>query len=133
MPDYTQLAATAKRLIEANGRSVTFRRADAAPANASQPWRGPDAVPTPPDGAVVTAVAAFVPPGSGFGRTRANTPELAQLLTQVCLVAQASLPDGTDLATFQTVVDGSRAWRIETVDTLAPSTTTLIYAVGLSG
>ena len=42
MVDFVSLAATAQRLIEENGRSVTLFRKDRTPANAAEPWRGPD-------------------------------------------------------------------------------------------
>lgn len=133
MVNYTRLAATAKRLIEANGRSVTFRMRDRTAANVAQPWRGPDNIPTPPDGEVVTAVGVFVPAeGSGLGRQRVVDGTLLDTSEQVCIVAATSLPSGTDLGQFSTVEDTGRAWKIDYVDTLAPGATTLIYVLGVS-
>lgn len=127
-----RLAATARRLIEANGRSVTFHKVDRAAEVALQPWRGPDDVPTPPDGASITAIAVFVPVGSGFGRTRVVDPTTQARTAQVCLVAHDSLPDGTVLEDFSTLVDGSSAFAIDSVEVLAPGGTRMIYALEVS-
>ena len=42
MVDYTALAATATRLIEANGRSITVLARSQLPDDSAKPWRGPD-------------------------------------------------------------------------------------------
>lgn len=135
MVDQVKLAATAERLIEANGRSATFRKRDRTPENASQPWRGPDKVPTAPDGASVTAIACFVPAGntSFLGEGRLVAADLSDRFDQVCLVAHDSLPTGTRLEDFSTVEDDSRAWKIARAELLQPGGTRMIYALGLTG
>ncbi len=132
MVDYTRLAATAKRLIEANGRQITLRKRDRTAAAASEPWRGPDEEPTDPDGDVETAIAAIVPAsGSGFGSTVVIDATLAQAFAKVALIAQGSLASGVDLREFDTVEDGTEAYRIANVEELRPASTTVIYALGL--
>jgi hypothetical protein len=42
MPDYAALAATAKRLLDGAGRSLTFINLDFDAEDASKPWRGPE-------------------------------------------------------------------------------------------
>lgn len=41
MVNYVKSAATAKRLIEANGQDVSLYRKSEAVADATKPWRGP--------------------------------------------------------------------------------------------
>lgn len=133
MVDYARLAATAKRLIEANGRSITLLRANSTPTDASKPWRGAAAsAATALGGASITAIGVFVSPsGSQLGRTRREDGTLSVVFEQVCLVAAASLPAGTDLEEFTRVTDGGRVWRIEVVEPLNPGSTALVYSLGL--
>lgn len=41
MVNYVKAAATAKRLIEANGRTVVLYRKNTTPADTNKPWRQP--------------------------------------------------------------------------------------------
>jgi hypothetical protein len=61
MADYVRLAATAKRLVESNGRPVSFVRLQDAPADPDKPWRGA-ADPRTPPAATVAGAAVAVPP-----------------------------------------------------------------------
>lgn len=136
MPDYVRLAATAKRLIEANGRNVTLYKPNTTPANPSQPWRGPDTT-SPPDsgkgGDSLTVLACFVPArGTSFGADRTARPgSLLEDVEQYALIASTSMPDGTDLTQYDSIDDGSNIWQIVFSGELRPSTTSLIWEVGV--
>ena len=134
MPNYVKLAATAKRLIEAAGRTCTLRKSNLAVVDPGKPWRAPASPPTAPDGgAVITVKVAFVPPeGSGFGFERVVDGELADTYDQVGLVAADSLPAGTNLEVFSTVEDRGRAWRILRVGRLQPGDVPLVFMLGLA-
>ena len=147
MADFVKAAATAKRLIEANGRSVTFFKLNRTAADPTKPWRGPtlDADPTSAlEGSKVTAKAAFVPAsGSGFGRDARDRTTAAQRqeggaggtlvrdIKQIALVAASSMPSGTDLELFDAMRDGDRVWKIQFANILAPATTDIIWEVGV--
>jgi len=135
MADFAKLAATAKRLIEANGRTLTLRKRNRTPESAAQPWRGPAATPaTAASGVTLSVVGVVVPvTGTGLGSVKVVGDTLTQRFEQAALIASASLPTGVDLKEFGTLVDGDRAWTIARVQELRPASTSVIYALGLVG
>jgi hypothetical protein len=137
VPDFVKLAATAKRLIEQSGRAVTLYKQNREPADEAQPWRGPD-MSVPPSsaeggGRLSGVKAAFVPArGSGFGRDYVERQDdLSRNVEQVALIAATSLPAGTDLGAFDSMLDGSTVWRIYFAAKLAPATTALCWELGV--
>ncbi len=131
MVDYTKLAATAKRLIEANGRTVTLYDASSTDADGAKPWSAP--VPSSPDD-TDSVIACFVPVGgAGLGyMLRDAATQLNQVINQECLIATTSL-NVDDLRGADSISDGSRAWKIVTRQELAPGGTSLLWVFGLSG
>lgn len=129
MVNATRLAATAKRLIEANGRSVTIYKRARTAADTNKPWRGP--ADTPAD--TETVIAAFVPPGgSGFGRSVIVDGSLAQAFDMVALVAATSLTSGVVLEEYSSIVDADGSvWSIANVERLAPGSTAFVYVLRL--
>ena len=129
MVDHVKLAATAKRLVEANGRTVTLYEASSADAVAGQPY-GPALV-TPVDADAVKA--CFVPvAGSGLGYTlRDRATSLSKVIVQECLVATTSL-NAEDLRNADSISDGTRAWKIVVREELAPGDTSMLWAFGLA-
>lgn len=137
MPDIVKLAATAERLIEANGRTVVFIKTNRTAANGSAPWRGPSFAAPPATnlgGDEVEAIAVFVPAsGGGFGRKSTDRPAPRERdAEQIALVASNSLGAGVDLADFQFLRDGSDLWNIDSVDELVPGSTSVVWEVVLS-
>lgn len=131
MADFAKLAATAQRLIEKNGRTVSFFKRSTTPASSGQPWRGTAALDATAD--PVDARACFVPPsGSGFGRTRVVDGELAEAFEQIALVAASSFPADVDPERLSSILDGKRSWRIDNVDKLQPADVPLVYVFGLT-
>ncbi len=133
MVNFTKLAATAKRLVEANGRSVSLIKDNRDPDNAAEPWRGTSTAPVGgQQGDTQAATAAFVPAsGSGLGRlVQDATGQLATAFEQVCFVAADSVA-GVDLEPFDRVVDGAVSWKIVARGRLQPASTPLLWILGL--
>lgn len=131
MVDYTRLAATAKRLVEKNGRTLSLYKRSRTASAPLQPWRG--TVEQDPAGAGISVIGVVVPAaGSGFGRARTVDGTLAESFDEVAIVAAASLPDGVELEGFSNLVDDSRSWKIDGVEKLKPGDTSLLYVLRLS-
>lgn len=133
MADFVKLAATAKRLVEKNGREVRLVKGNRTASDPAKPWRGSDAAPTPAKGgASVTAIACFVPAsGDGLGRlVQDTTGALVSAFDQVALVASDSVA-GVDLTGFDKVVDRDELWRIIVRGELRPAGTSLLWVLGL--
>lgn len=122
MADFVALAAVAKRLIDANGRSVTLIKQGTTPQDADQPWRGQANYPQ----AQVTGIAAFVP--------------ATQLLTWKVdwdgfkkgvnyFLFPASDDGGHQLEYFDQLVDGDIHWRIIHVEVVGPAATRVVYMI----
>lgn len=120
MADFTKLAATAKRLIEKNGRTVTVQQQAVTAADASMPWR---ATPTPA-AVSVTGKAVFVDSAS-LGITYVNEDNVKRGV-QVALFA-ASNDGNNELEAFDTIEDGTRTWKITNAEVLQPADTRLLY------
>jgi len=135
--DFAKAAATAKRLIEANGRAVTLRKLNRTPDDVAKPWNGSTATPSTGAGGVVAAVTmAFVPPsGSGLGKLIQDVEgELVAGYDQVGLVATDSLPAGVtaaDMEKAETVTDGADAWRVISRAHLKPADRSVLFAFAL--
>jgi hypothetical protein len=133
MVNYTQLAATAQRLIEANGRSVTLVERSSTPEDASKPWRGPDEDVTPPTQTTVTGVFLSATSETELG-------ELLQLIDagliqrgqKFLMVAADSLPSTLDIRAQASVLDGAQSWAVQEVATLQPGSTPLLHALVLN-
>ena len=125
MADHTEFLELARELISEEGRSVTFQRLSAVPANNAKPWWGAGA---PTVEASVTTLAVFLPDGSGFGKMIEDN-ELFKSADQMLLVAPPET--GEDLGTFHVVVDGGSRWRIEVAKELKPANLTVLFAMGV--
>jgi hypothetical protein len=124
--DFERLAQTAKRLIEANGRVVTLVIRSRSAAIAAQPWAGGATDTT------TTVRAAFVPASStGLGRSLQIDPGKFRRLSQVLLVAGASLPSAFDPEKVTRVIDNDRTYNVAVVDVLKPASTALLYSFGI--
>lgn len=133
MVNFTALAATAQRLIEGSGRAVTLHRQNTTASNPAQPWRGPAATTSESaGGSEQSAVICFVPHfGSGLGRELlAMLGQSIGDIDQIGLLAADSVPD-VDVETFDTVVDGGRAWTIHKVHRLQPADVVLLWVLQL--
>lgn len=125
MVDFTKIAALAERLIEANGRSVTVTQQGSIPVDATEPWRGQNSAPQ--DTAVGEAV--FVDSSnSGYGMLNIDNVKRGN---KICLFA-ANNATGKNLEDFDTITDGSSAWKIVRTEVLEPGATRILYMFEVS-
>jgi hypothetical protein len=126
--DYSRPLATARRLIARFGRVVAFQAVTEGPADPDNPLAGPAAPPDPVPG----VPAVFVEP-SGLKSLGADDViiELTAKSKQIAIVAQLSgLPD---LSSMSFIIDNDNStWKIDTVSTLKPGDTIILYFFGIS-
>lgn len=121
MANLVRLAATAARLIEENGRSVTVVKHGAYSQDSEKPWRGQSTYPE----AAVTGFAAFVPKTQLVG-TFAMQEEGILRESEYALFA-ADSDEGYNLEGFDAIVDRDVTWRIMKTEVLAPGTKRVLY------
>lgn len=138
MADFVKLAATAKRLVEANGRAVTLFKINRDPDAPAEPWRGTSTPAAPGSGGleIPDVVVAFVPAtGGGFGKMIQDLGGTLQVaFDQVGLLASDSLPAGvtpTNVEEADAIRDGSDLWKIVTRGHLRPASKSLLFVLGL--
>lgn len=131
MADYVTLAATARRLIRANGAPRTLVKAGAVPADSSKPWRGADD-PRGDDAETATAYALAVNPSGAASLGLKSISEDLLKRTSAILVFEAPLSGITDLRTVDFVRDGDGESRVTFVETLRPAAVDLLHFVGVA-
>ncbi len=127
--DYTKTAATAKRLIEKYGRTVTLYKDERDDAVAGEPW-GPPVPGTSEE--ITTVIGVFVPVGGGgFGfELRDKATKLDVTLEQEFMVATTSAT-AAELKEADSMSDGSRGWKIVVRQELKPGDTSLLFSFGV--
>lgn len=118
MVDFVKMQALAKRLIEANGRSVTLNRMARTPANPAKPWRGQPDQSVPEVTVDVKGVFLDTISSRYLGLTIQNEGE-EKGEQQLFLVATTSAP-GKSLREFDQLVDGTQLWNIKALNVLQP-------------
>jgi len=119
--DYTAMAAMAKRLIDANGRTVTVVKNGTTPQNSEQPWRGLADYPA----VSVTGLAAFVP-GSSVATWRVTLRDNIKFGANYALFP-ASDDAGNQLEFFDEILDNGVRWKIVNAEIIGPTTVRLLY------
>lgn len=129
--DYEALAATARALVEANGRQVTLRKLATTPADASKPWRGATN-PASPAAASATPYGVAVPPSSAtsLGMSTQDN-DLVKRSEQIFIITPVD-GETADYSDMTELVDGSEPYRIIGVEKLRPANTTLLYFIGVA-
>lgn len=117
MADFSRLAATAQRLIAANGRPITVVKFGSTPADDAKPWRGRREY----HEAEVTGAGAFVPESMAE-----DAADAVRRRSDFVLFA-AENDGGHDLRTFDAIEDGDLTWKIIKVTLVAPAATRIIY------
>lgn len=120
MADFSALAATAQRLIDANGREVSVVKRGSYAQDTDKPWRATDDYPE----TVVTGKAVFVS-GSDLGHN-VRDAENVRRADKVALFA-ADNDGGNHLEEFHVIVDGDAEWKITNAEVLQPADTRLLY------
>lgn len=119
MVDYTSLAATAKRLIEKNGRTVTITKMSQTPADPAKPHRARN----PAADTSVTPTAVVVP----FESEQVDGSNV-MVDDKMVMVAQESV-SGVDLKSFDRLTDGSDEYDIVKVKKVNPGPTSVVYMI----
>lgn len=128
MVDYVRLAATAQRLVEANGRLITFIRNNETPDDPDKPWEGSTGVDT-----TLELSGVFVPPNTvrQFGLTALGQgtefKDLISFSEEIAIV----FPETSDLRQFTHVLDDAVRWGITGIQVLKPGNTQVLAFVGM--
>ena len=140
MVDFVRASATAKRLIEKNGRVVSLFKLNREADDSTKPWRGSTRRPNIAQGGGGIAVKmAFVPPrGTGLGKNIERDPAtgaLSVLFDEVGLLASDSIPapfTPKDVEEADTVIDDDDSvWRIVVREHLRPADKSVMFSLGL--
>lgn len=125
MTEYTSAIATATRLVDKKGRSVTVQKLNVSASDPSKPWQGQN---TQTVDASEPARAVFVPPsGSGFGRDLISEDNIKRV-EQVALIAQTP----NDIQDYDAILDTDGSlWSVVFVQVLKPGDEIVLYAFGV--
>lgn len=127
MVDYVRLAATATRLVAANGRALSFVRLEETPTDTAKPWRGADTPRAQADSVVLGSGVAVQPSSLSTLGIHVTDEHFLKRADQV-LIAVAD----DEIENYDEVIDeNSEVWKITGVEKLRPATTTILYYVGV--
>lgn len=127
--NYNKLAATARRLVERFGRTVTLVKYDHDEdnlINPAKPWRGVQA-PRGADATEVVQSMVFVEPSSAekFG-LKVEMSVSHSRIRMVGLLAPGP-GDTNSYAEFDEIIDGNLRWKIMSSNNLIPGPVPMIY------
>ncbi len=121
MVNYVRLASTAERLIRENGRDVAFfDKASAPPRDVDRPWRGTAPSATDP---TVTAPAVIIP----YMEEEIDGTSIKRGDKRMYVAENAATPN--QLENFDYVVDDGIRYSIQTVSTIDPGPTRVLYDI----
>lgn len=132
MADHSKFIALANKLINKEGREVSFLKLADTSADPDRPWKGAAraAGEPPPVSHIAVAMAVFLPVGSGFGKEY-KIDELFKGAEQHLLTPPHD--SGTvNLAEYNLVEDSGVRWRITGILELKPATQTVLFAMGVA-
>lgn len=118
MVDFVKARATAKRLIDKNGRLVTFSKETRTASDASKPWKK-----TTGTAASFTMICSFI-----NYESREIDGDKIKVGDQKML-ANAIDNGDNNIVDFNTVTDGDETWRIKKVDSIRPGDIVVMYEV----
>lgn len=128
MVDYVRVAATAKRLIDANGRQISLIRPSTVPLDPLKPWKG-----SVPGDEQLVINGVFVPPNTvrqfGISSLGEGTEfiDLIQFSEQIAIVHQGQV----DVRDYTTLRDNGVNWNILGIQVLRPAETYLLAFIGV--
>lgn len=125
MVDYVKLGATALRLVQGAGKTITVIQLETAPDDAAKPWRGP-ADQRGPVAATQDLSAVEIPLQSRIGLggmfKKSTVPDN---VTNFFLgVAEDGMPD---LTNFDELISDGVTYHIEQAESLRPGPRTMLY------
>lgn len=120
--DFLRMAALAKKLIEKNGRTVTFRQL-AVSADPAKPWR----TDAPTFVATVVQKAAFVSLSSRHLGIELTQDQLNSRANELVLAGSSTI----DMLHVNQIVDGTETFGVEWIQTVKPGDVAVFYAFGI--
>jgi hypothetical protein len=120
MVNYVRAAATAKRLIEENGRTVVLYRKVRTPLDNSKPWRGPN--PSADSAIVGTVKAIFYPieeEDEKGGILRRGEEKM--------MIAHDSLAVPEDLEDIDHITDNGKLYKVVKACPIGPGDVRIAY------
>jgi hypothetical protein len=132
MADHSKFIALAKKLINKEGREISFLKLAGTSVDPDRPWKGaarPAGEP-PPISHIAVAMAVFLPVGSGFSKEY-KIDELFKGAEQMLLTSPHD-SSTVNLAEYNLVEDDGVRWRIVGVLELRPANQTVLFAMGVA-
>lgn len=126
MINYTRMRATAVRLIEANGRTMTFTKLGSTPLNPAEPWREDSGV-DDTDITVIVLESEFE--NEDIDGTLVRRGDKKMLVAASSIEANAPSGADTDLEDYDELLDGGTPWKIERVLPTRPGEPRVMYEV----
>ena len=128
MVDYVKLAATAQRLVAANGRLITFVRKSEVASDPAKPWGAQVGADTD-----FETSAVFVPPNTvrQFGLTALGQGTEFKDLIAFSESVGIFFPGTTDCRQFSHVEDGAETFGIIGLQILKPGDVQMLGFVGI--
>lgn len=123
--NYVRLAALAKKLIEANGRTVTFNQL-AVSADPAKPWR----TDAPVVAHSVTQKGAFVSLSSRHLGIELTQEQLNLRANEMLMAGASDSPD-VDMLRVNQIVDGTETFAVLWVQTIKPGDIAVFFAYGI--
>lgn len=125
MVDFVRLANTAKRLIDANGRTITVNQKQTTSADTDKPWREATG------GNANTFTVIGVEASSRSTNTAAKRTSFIEgaILReeQSAFIVNALDAGDRDLSVYDELVDGNDVYSIDAIDSLKPGPIVVIY------
>ena len=136
--DYTEFVELATELVSEFGRPVSLFSTTRQPSDSTKPWNGPqvwdDATATPEQ--LVQVDAVFIGDllagtgGTVTGSVRSTLgPFLTNLGNDIFLVSGSTT---VELKNFDKLLDNNILWNIESVVSVKPGDTVVLYAIKVS-
>lgn len=129
MVNYVKIAATAKRLIEANGRTVSLVRLDRDPADPDMPWRGPAVVDSAPyDPLDYPSPKAVIVP---YTEDDIDGTLVRHGDKRAYVAATSTAVAALNLAEYDGLIDNGEQYKIVSVNILNPGEIIILYEMQL--
>lgn len=119
MVNYVRAAATAKRLIEANGRNVTLVRKNQTPADAAKPWRQPASA---ANETVGTVKGVFYPI-----EEKLEDGSIIRKAEEKVMIAHDSLDPAQNIEDIDHILDGTNVYKVIEACPLGPGSVRIAY------
>lgn len=118
MPDFNKSARTAKRIIDKNGRAVTFIKKSTLPADETKPWGEKRNLQE-----TITTKCSFI----NYEVNEIDGEKIK--VGDKKVLANAIDTKGQNLEDFEEIQDGGTTWRVKKVNTVQPADVVVMYEI----